>query len=423
MRYQVYFHYALVWMSFAIWPVCFAEVDLDALKLISIPQTEKKLQSAPKIELQAVTEDITEILDMLKQGFYHDADIKIRQLLVNVRLLNSAEQYLLLVAKALHEHTVSENIPNSELIINLLEQAKLLEKKISQEQLSQPDFLQLHLMLAEHYATLLKFDLAYLEKKLYLKKYYLYRKNKRADTIASEEQAFAVENKKATNALLIRQNKIKKQRLAEVKKEQKDREYKLSLLSLTIFGIILLFFWRLNIRKKLRVLSKTDSLTGLSNRNALFEHGRQMLTSLESKPSGFSVLLLNVDHFKKINDNFGHYIGDQVLIKIAELVKETMRSRDLLSRLGDEEFVALLPFADANKAKAIAMRINEKVAQYNFSSLMLQSKVTVSIGVATIENNNISFDDVLRTADLAMYQAKEQGRNTVFSYQNITISE
>ena len=178
MRYQVYFHYALVWVSFAIWPVCFAEVDLDALKLIGIQQTEKKLQSAPRIELQAVAEDITEILDLLKQGFYHDADIKIRQLLVNVRLFNSAEQYLLLVAKALHEHTVSENIPNSELIINLLEQAKLLEKKILPEQLSQPDFLQLHLMLAEHYAALLKFDLAYLEKKLYLKKYYLYRKNK-----------------------------------------------------------------------------------------------------------------------------------------------------------------------------------------------------------------------------------------------------
>jgi diguanylate cyclase (GGDEF)-like protein len=410
-------------MSFAIWPVCFAEADLDALKLSSVQQIETRLQNSPRIEIQPVTQDITDTLGSLKQGNYHNADIKIRQLLVNYRLFNAAEQYLLLIAQALLAHTVSENIPKSELIIKLLEQAKLLENKISKEQLSQPDFLQLHLLLAEHYANVFTFDLAYLEKKLYLKKYYLHRKNKRADTIAAVEQAFAVDNKKATNALLFSQNKIKQQRLAEVKKEQKNRQYNLPLISLTVFIIALLFFRQLKNQKKLRVLSKTDSLTGLSNRSALFEQGKHMIAALAVKSSGLSVLLLNVDHFKKINDSFGHDIGDQVLIKISELVKETMRSRDVLSRLGDEEFVALLPFADANKAKAIAMRINEKVAQYNFSSLMLQSKVTVSIGVATVENKNISFDDVLQTTDLAMHQAKEHGRNAVFSYQNIIISE
>ena len=96
-----------------------------------------------------------------------------------------------------------------------------------------------------------------------------------------------------------------------------------------------------------------------------------------------------------------------------------MRSRDMLSRFGGEEFVALLPFADNNKAKAIAMRINDKIAQYDFSSLVLQTKVTFSIGVATMTDNQMSFDDLLHNADLAMYQAKEQGRNTVVCHQNI----
>ncbi|HBY87113.1 MAG TPA: GGDEF domain-containing protein, partial [Colwellia sp.] len=123
---------------------------------------------------------------------------------------------------------------------------------------------------------------------------------------------------------------------------------------------------------------------------------------------------------KKINDNFGHHVGDEVLILVSDLLKETMRSRDLLSRFGGEEFVALLPFADSNKAKAIAMRINDKIAQYDFSSLVLQTKVTFSIGVATMTDNQMSFDDLLHNADLAMYQAKEQGRNTVVCYQNIS---
>ena len=104
---------------------------------------------------------------------------------------------------------------------------------------------------------------------------------------------------------------------------------------------------------------------------------------------------------------------------MSQLVQETMRSRDEFSRLGGEEFVALLPFADNNKAKAIAMRINSKIAQYDFSSLMLQSRVTISIGVATMRGNQMSFDDLLHCADLAMYQAKEQGRDTVVCYQNI----
>jgi diguanylate cyclase (GGDEF)-like protein len=112
-----------------------------------------------------------------------------------------------------------------------------------------------------------------------------------------------------------------------------------------------------------------------------------------------------------------------VLVKVSELVKETMRSRDVFSRLGGEEFVALLPFADNNKAKAIAMHIKEKIANHDFSNLMLQCKVTVSIGVATMESDQMSFDDLLHGADLAMYQAKEQGRNTVVCYKNIATAQ
>ncbi len=185
----------------------------------------------------------------------------------------------------------------------------------------------------------------------------------------------------------------------------------------------MLLFRQLGIRNKLILLTRTDALTGLANRNTLFEHGEQMVTSFTEQPEELSILLLDLDRFRKINDKFGHHVGDEVLMAISDLVKETMRSRDLLSRFGGDEFVALLPFADNNKAKAIAMHINEKIAQYDFSSLMLQSRVTFSIGVATMADNQTSFDDLLHKADLAMYQAKEQGRNTVVCYQNNSVAQ
>ncbi len=423
MRYKVSIAYFVVWSTFIIVPVCFAATNLSELELSSTEQAENKLLHLPTLEVLPIAESITDLLESLQQESNYSADIKTKQLLANSQSFNFAEQYLLLIAQALLAHAVSDSKPDSELIIQLLEQAKALEQNISKEQLSQPLFLQLHILLAEHYAILLKFDLAYLEKRTYLEKYRLYRKNKRIRMIASLEQTFEIDDKKANNALLISENKLKEQRVAKVEKEQQDRQYNFTLIIATVFVIVLLFFRQLKIREKLIVLTKTDALTGLANRSALFGHGRRMIETLVDKPSNLSILLLDLDHFKKVNDNFGHHIGDEVLIKVTELVKETMRSRDVFARLGGEEFVALLPFADANKAKAIAMRINDKIAQYDFSSLMLQSKVTVSIGVATMENNSMSFDDLLHGADLAMYQAKEQGRNTVVCYQNIAVTQ
>ncbi len=423
MIYQLSIAYFFVWFAFTNGPESLTETSVSELTLTRAEATEEQLQFKPSLAMLPISQAITDVLVLLQQDNIYVADIKLKPLLGNRQSFNPAEQYLLLVARALLEQAGSENKLNSQLIINLLEQAKTLEQAIAKQQLSQPEFLQLHILLAEHYALLRQFDLAYLEKKLYLQKYSLYRKNKRTSMIDSIEKAFEIEDKKANNALLLSQNKSKEQRVAEVEKEQQKRQYNFSLIIATGFAIVLLFFRELKTREKLIVLTKTDTLTGLANRSALFEHGKRMVAIHADNPSGFSVLLLDLDHFKKINDNFGHHIGDEVLIKVTELVKETMRSRDIFARLGGEEFVALLPFSDTNKAKAIAMRINDKIAQYDFSSLMLQSKVTVSIGVATMTNSSMSFDDVLHGADLAMYQAKEQGRNTVICYQNIAVTQ
>ncbi|OUR80842.1 GGDEF domain-containing protein [Colwellia psychrerythraea] len=389
------------------------------------------LLDIPAITMLPINTELLFLLTQLKQASINNqkVEIALAQLTLSQAPLNAAEQYLLLLAQAILKENTSvhgtdsiNNHNNSSDVIAFLEQAKELSDQISEEQLAQPVFLQLHLLLANNYAMQGKFDLAYLEKKSYLKKYNIYRKNKRINMIASLEQSFEVKDKKANNALMESQNKLKIRRVAEVQDEKAAQQYNFTLIISIAIVFVLLLFRQLRIRNKLILLTRTDALTGLANRNTLFEHGEQMVASFTEQPEELSILLLDLDHFKKINDNFGHHVGDEVLMVVSDLVKETMRSRDLLSRFGGEEFVALLPFADSNKAKAIAMRINDKIAQYDFSSVMIQSKVTFSIGVATMADNQMSFDDLLHNADLAMYQAKEQGRNTVVCYHNIAVA-
>ena len=409
----------LFWPSFTL-----AKESLSALVVAENQDNKNKLLHLAAVSVLPINAELLALMTQLRQRSIDSYKIELALTRPSFakKTVNVAEQYLLLVAQALlKENAIDRSYDgeNSRDIIVLLEQATKLSAQIFEPQLHQPNFLQLHLILAENYAQQGQFDLAYLEKKSYLKKYHSYRKEKRLAMIASLEQSFEVNDKKASNSLLASQNQLKVRRVAEVQDQKATQQYNFTLIISTAIIFMLLFFRQLRIRNKLIRLTRTDALTGLANRSALFEHGEHMVTSFASQPEELSVLLLDLDHFKKINDNFGHHAGDKTLKVISQLVKETMRSRDVFYRLGGEEFVAILPFADCNKAKAIAMRINEKIARHDFSSLIHQSKVTVSIGVATMAPNQLTFEQVLHCADLAMYQAKELGRNSVVCYQNI----
>jgi diguanylate cyclase (GGDEF)-like protein len=222
-----------------------------------------------------------------------------------------------------------------------------------------------------------------------------------------------------SNKLLDKRNELKATRLDDVEKQQAILQRNIILILCTIFVFMLLFLRQLKVRKKLILITKTDSLTGLINRTALFAEGEQLIKIATEQELDLSVLLFNIDHFKAINDNFGHHVGDLVLANVAQLVSETMRSRDIFSRLGGKEFVAILPSTDIDKAKAIAMRVMEKITLYDFSELGVDSNITLSLGVANNRDTKTIFDELLHAADLAMYQAKVQGRNQMVSYSVI----
>jgi diguanylate cyclase (GGDEF)-like protein len=270
--------------------------------------------------------------------------------------------------------------------------------------------------LANSYESIKEYDNAYQNKQIFVDKYNSYRDAQRESNIEKLTEKHEVAHKIEENKLLTDQNKLKELRIDDVHKQQKDQQRRFMLIICTILLFLLLFLRQLKVRKKLLLLTKTDSLTGLLNRAELFKKGNQLFHEALEKKLEFSVLLFDIDHFKLINDQFNHSVGDLVLKKIALLVNETMRSRDVLARLGGEEFVSVLPNTDIDQAKGIAVRVMEKIANYNFNEIGVDSRITLSIGVANLQDANAKFDNIIHAADLAMYQAKAQGRNQMVSY-------
>ncbi|MBI2234548.1 MAG: diguanylate cyclase [Micavibrio aeruginosavorus] len=164
-------------------------------------------------------------------------------------------------------------------------------------------------------------------------------------------------------------------------------------------------------------MALTDSLTGLYNRRYMEVHLQKLLQKNELQNKNLCVLLLDIDHFKSINDSHGHAIGDEVLKTFAFRLKDSLRSFDLVTRLGGEEFVAILPDITVDLAHLVAERLRRSIAEKPFKcgAKVGALTVTTSIGGAIIEAGNHSVQSVLDRADKALYEAKNSGRHcTVF---------
>ena len=166
-----------------------------------------------------------------------------------------------------------------------------------------------------------------------------------------------------------------------------------------------------NRKKAESVLKKeatTDPLTGIINRRRLEQIIQNHLNS-----EIFSFLMLDIDFFKKINDTYGHPVGDKILIHIVNICKEQLRKNDYIARIGGEEFAILLPQIDKDEANLIANRIKEKIQNTPFIEKKEPINCTVSIGCMTNTNQYSKISDIYELADAALYRAKNAGRNLV----------
>jgi len=159
----------------------------------------------------------------------------------------------------------------------------------------------------------------------------------------------------------------------------------------------------------LELLSSTDQLTALSNRRKLEECLEQKLKE-STRGSSFSIIMIDIDRFKTINDTYGHEIGDHVLVHTARLMRESIRTSDMLGRWGGEEFLLILPQTSLEGALVIAEQMRSKIYQFTFEHY--PQRVTMSFGVATHHAGDTP-NSILRRADNALYRAKNSGRNRI----------
>lgn len=167
---------------------------------------------------------------------------------------------------------------------------------------------------------------------------------------------------------------------------------------------------------ELQRLATTDPLTGVFNRRQFFESGRQEFLRARRYDKTLSLLMLDIDYFKVVNDRWGHPTGDRVLVALAEIISAFVRDQDAVGRLGGEEFAAILPETELSGALASAERLRAAVEQTAIACASDDGevlRVTVSIGVAALAADDASFEAVLARADKRLYQAKEAGRNRV----------
>jgi diguanylate cyclase (GGDEF)-like protein/PAS domain S-box-containing protein len=167
------------------------------------------------------------------------------------------------------------------------------------------------------------------------------------------------------------------------------------------------------LEKKLKNLSEKDPLTGAFNRRYFMQIFEQSYSIAKRYNNPFSVMVLDIDNFKSINDTFGHKAGDTVLKTIVDYCKVSFRDADLFARLGGEEFIVMLPNTPTLGAAIIAERIRDGIHNLPVTLANKTVHFSISIGISQVDESDEDYSDVISRADMALYQAKDKGKNRV----------
>lgn len=200
---------------------------------------------------------------------------------------------------------------------------------------------------------------------------------------------------------------------------KKDKEYwyneDVRKLILVYVGLTASALQRVRLIDLTRRAAITDSLTGAYNRRFFDEMLKKQIALAKRRSESLGLVIADLDHFKNINDTYGHMTGDRALQQIASIMKNSIRSSDVLARYGGEEFIIIMPSIDVTNTlkKAESLRQQVESFQFQIDSVGRSPQITISIGVASFPDHGIDYDSLISAADLALYKAKKNGRNRV----------
>ena len=254
----------------------------------------------------------------------------------------------------------------------------------------------------------------YLNEKLALEKSMF--ESKLANEMAIQKAWFEVDAKQSQIELLDKQNDLLKTE-SQLTTEQLEN----SLLALSLVSLLLatLLFWSFRSRKvqaKLRYYAHTDGLTKIANRGFFTESVESLLSQAQKNNNAVSLILLDLDHFKNINDTYGHQVGDWALIQVAATIRDSVTENAILGRLGGEEFGVALMVQDSSVGLRIAEECRQAIDNIDTNKSGYNFKLTVSAGVGCSSHAGYKLDNLYAAADLALYQSKQYGRNRVYEY-------
>lgn len=299
---------------------------------------------------------------------------------------------------------------------NQLDEVDLLLSQIEDIGVQYPtvvnkNFVEFYLLKAQFYESVQKYEQAFQS----LLSYWDLRENtlkQQLDSTVNVKQVrLEAELNEKENRMLVREVALKSD---EVEREQQQK----MLLGFLLAGLLIvlgfvgyLLYKNVKLRRWLHELSSTDELTKVANRRHIMELMEFEVTRAHRYSTPFCAALLDIDHFKSINDTYGHHVGDEVLKRIAMLYQDSMRKMDTIGRYGGEEFVLVFPHTHISSAKQVLERLRQVTEAQVFDS-MLERQVTVSIGLAELSDNE-SVDELLKRADQVLYEAKRGGRNRI----------
>ena len=232
-----------------------------------------------------------------------------------------------------------------------------------------------------------------------------------------------VQQQVAINSQLLKETQLENSALSQMRQQLEQQQRiligALVLLAFGLAGVGLLLRRMQRQQRKLRELAAIDPLTGIANRRQAFKLAERLLASCQRRGAPFATIMLDLDHFKAVNDRYGHAIGDQLLCHAAQALELAVRRQDVVGRAGGEEFVIFLPDTGLDAAALVAERcrlaITAEATERNISC-------TASLGLAVASYGLQSLDQLMAQADAALYRAKQQGRNRVVTAPLTTVS-